>query len=291
MLTRLSIAVACTLAIVVAGCGSSSKSSSKTTSTATTTSSQPGTITISKTAPAALPKPKEPLSGFEKRLTAAVRRAATGDCAASKAFAKTSNLVLPCNAAARNQLAGFKVTGDATYGNGVGAVVEFTDRNVAGLKLPGVPGISPTHAGNVGVYPLALSPSGSYVYVPVGPAPGFPGSYIGTPPNDWAGADVTAQKFLKSISDSDCATWFKYLYTPKGMSKQQACQQGLTQADAPLRKVLKSGPVKLSQLGGNGLIYYYWLQVGKTYGTVTVGRNQPPGPAFIALGTTQAPKP
>jgi hypothetical protein len=73
----------------------------------------------------------------------------------------------------------------------------------------------------------------------MGAPPVVPGSFIGTPPNGWAGADATAQTFLKSISDNNCAAWFKYTYTPRGMAKSQACQLGLNQADAPLRKVLK----------------------------------------------------
>src|SRR5205085_4808269 len=107
------------LAIPVAGCGSSSKSSS------TTTTKHAAPIVLSKTPPASLPHATESLSAFEKRLTVAAHDAAAGKCGPATAFGKSSALNLSCKGAARKQLAGFKVTGGATYGTG--AVVEFTD--------------------------------------------------------------------------------------------------------------------------------------------------------------------
>ena len=288
MLNRVPRAAACgliALALAVAGCGSSGKSSS----TAATTAKQPSTIAVDKAAPSSVPHAAESLSSFEKRLTLVSRDVAAGRCGPVTAFGKTSGLILPCNPAGRKQFAGFKVTGGATYGTG--AVVEFTDADVASQQhVRGFPGIAPAQTRNTGFYALALGPDGRYRYLPAGSPPVFPGPYVGTKPNGWAGADASAVTFLKSVRDDNCAVWFKNTLTPSGMSQKQACQLGLTKSFATLRQALKSGqPIKLARLDGNAVFYYYLLSIGNRAGTLGVARDQPPAPAFIALGTSQAP--
>jgi hypothetical protein len=276
------------LAVIAAGCGSSSKSSSGTTAT-TATSKKPAPITVSTTPAGPVPKAKEPLSGFEKRLTAAAHAAAAGNCAATTAFGKTSQFNMPCKGPQHKAFAGFKVTGGATYG--AGAVVEYTDAEVASkTHVVGFPGVSPTTSRNTGVYPLAVSTSGRYVYQPAGSGPVFPGSYIGTKPTGWAGADAEAVKFLTAVRDNNCDTWFKNVITPNGMAKKTACQLGLIKSYGPLRQELIAQPVKLNREDGNGVFYFYRLDTGKTTGTLGIARDQPPAPAFIAMGATPAAK-
>lgn len=273
------------MAVAASGCDGSSKKSSH-----TTTTPRSGTITVTKSAPTALPKPKESLQAFERRLTSVQRDAETGKCAPVKAFVKSANLVLPCTPGKHDKrFVGFRVTGGATYGTA--ALIEYTDHEVASKKgVRGVPGASVKQGGKTGVYPLALGQGSSYVYMSAGASPIFPGSFIGTKPNGWASADAAATTFLKAVRDTNCSSWFKNTLTPKGMSKQQACQLGLNKAYGPLTQALKSGqPVTLARLGGNDVFYFYWLKIGHTGATLGVARDQPPAPAFITLGTTGGP--
>jgi hypothetical protein len=285
MLWRLA-ALLC-VGIGLAACGSGSKSSSTTTSTTAKHGKAP--ITVSNSPAGPTPRATEPLSGFVMRLTVAAHDITSGKCAPVAAFGKTSNLILPCNAQARKQFAGFKVTGSATYGTG--AVVEFTDADVASkTHVTGFSGTTPTKVQNTGFYPLALSKTGRYIYVPAGAPPVFPGSYIGSKPNGWAGADAEAVRFLTAVRDNNCAAWFKNVITPNGMPQKTACQLGLIKASAALRQALNSGqPVELSREDGNAVFYYYALTIGKTSGTLGIARDQPPAPPFIAVGTTQSP--
>lgn len=276
-------------AAAVAGCGSSTSSKSSSGSTSSTSKSKGATIAVTSGPAGPLPRPKEPLPAFEKRLTAVFADAASGKCAPVTAFKTSAGYSLPCTPGkTQSKFAGFKITATAQYGTG--AVVEFTDAEVARARHNlDVAGATPTRRRPTGFLPLALGSSGAYTYIPAAAPPILAGSYVGTRPNGWSEADATAIRYLTAVRDVNCPTWFKYTATPNGMSRPQACKLGLTQAGAPLRQLLKTQRVKLSRMGGNAVFYFYRLQVGSTAGTIGIARDQPPAPSFITLGTARAP--
>lgn len=272
-------------AAVAAGCGSSKKSSS------TTAKGTSSSIAVTAAPSGPLPQPKESLSAFEKRMTAAFTAAAAGNCAPSKAFGDSVSYTVPCKPGKpAKTFANFKITGAATYGTG--ALIEYSDAEVTRPRQHlDLAGATPTVRRTTAFFPLALSPDGRYVYAggPSG-SPILAGPFIGTTPNGWSGADATAMAFLTSVQRNDCNTWFKNSITPNGMSKQQACSLGLVKFYAPLHKALTSGqPIKLYHLGGNAFTYFYGVRTGSQVRTLAVARDQPPAPPFVALTTVKAP--
>ena len=196
------------------------------------------TIKVSSSASGSIPTAKEPVSGLVRRLVAVNSAIQAGNCGPVNAYNKQTGFALLCNAKAKQAYKGFKVLGTATYGTG--GVIEFTDAEVEKTTRQVLaPGVKPVNHRKVGIYPIAISPTGRYEVT--GPAsPILPGSLIGTKPTDWSGADANAVNFLKSVRDNDCSAFFKYALTPR-LSKAQACKLGLHQAYGLLHNELTSG--------------------------------------------------
>jgi hypothetical protein len=237
----------------------------------------------------AVPADKEPISGYVNRLEAAMASIQAGKCAPVNDFNKRSGFQLFCNAKGKKAYKDFKVLGTETFGTG--GVVEFRDAEVQ--KLPRqkpTPGVKTKGGQQVGVITVALDADGRYEAT--GPvAPILPGSVIGTKPVSWSGADSNAVTFLESVRDRDCATFFKYSITPRGLPQKAACRQGLDQAYAELHKQLGSGKkADLFRQGGNAQFYFYGLRTGSQFRTLVIGKNPPPGPTFLAFGTFRATK-
>jgi len=220
------------------------------------------------------PKAKETVQTFQARLTTAVAAIERSQCDAVNEFNSKAGLPLPCDARAKKTFANFQVTGTKAYGSG--AVVEFR---------------SDETQGGLGVYTIAIGEDGRY-HLTGGPlVPIVQKSTLGEKATKTDEMDDAANGMVDAIRANDCNRFVAAVVTPEGLSKEQTCEQELTDAYAGLRQQLtQHKDAKPERLEGNAAFMFYALRTGEQYRTLIVTRTGPGAPKpFLGFVTFRGP--